>query len=231
MAGGTAGSGYFGKLPARADFVTGSCPAGFLRLWEPFLIQGLAQSRLELKDAWEEAYMTMPLWRFWVKPTDGGRLESAVAGVFMPNVDRVGRKFPLTVVAPVNPAEQEGGRPVGDWYEATEAILLQTLREDAGLDGFRDAVDGLGLPAETAPADAPSGTPELAAMEETGRWLSAGFRCRAGDREYAFACAGLPHATAFRWLILPENHGGTVAGDEDGAGTTRGLYHPEDSRT
>ncbi len=34
------GTGYFGKLPARADFVIGQCPAGFLKSWEAFLMTG-----------------------------------------------------------------------------------------------------------------------------------------------------------------------------------------------
>ncbi|POF29266.1 type VI secretion system-associated protein TagF [Roseibium marinum] len=231
MACGSGGSGYFGKLPARADFVTGACPTGFLKLWEPFLIKGLAQSRLDLKDTWEEAYMTMPVWQFWMKPANGGKFEGAVAGAVMPSVDRVGRKFPLTVVAPVSSAGGNGVRPAGDWYETVEAILLQTLREDADLGGFQEAVADLELPVPALMDGTPDGTPDLAAMEETGAWVSSGFRCRAGDREYAFTCSGLPHANAFRWLILPEAYGGGAAEEQEGAATSRGLYHPEDSRT
>lgn len=161
MASGRGSGGYFGKLPARGDFVTAACPAGFLKLWEPFLLEGLVQSRLDLKTAWEEAYMTMPVWRFWMKPANGDKLEGAVAGAFMPSVDRVGRKFPLTVVAPVSPGESETARPAGDWYETVEAILLQTLQEDADLAGFQKAVADL-VPPVAASDDNPSaGLPEL----------------------------------------------------------------------
>ncbi|WP_299813771.1 type VI secretion system-associated protein TagF [uncultured Roseibium sp.] len=228
---GVLGGGYFGKLPARGDFVTGACPAGFLKLWEPFLIEGLAQSRLDLKDAWEEAYMTMPVWRFWIKLENGGKLEDAVAGAFMPSVDRVGRKFPLTVVAPVNPGESKTVRPAGDWYETVEAILLQTLQEDADLAGFQQAVADLVPPVPASDDNPSAGIPELAALGETGEWVSSGFYCKAGDREYAFACSGLPNAHAFRWLLLPESFGGAGADEHQEAGSSGGLYHPEDSRT
>mgnify|MGYP000283051684 CR=1 FL=1 len=240
MAGRDGGSGYFGKLPARADFVIGACPGGFLRLWEPFLIGGLAQSRLDLKDAWEEAYMTMPVWRFWLKPSgNGGGLATAVAGAFMPSVDRVGRQFPLTVVAPFG-AGDERDEPAEDWYDDVEAVLLKALAEDAELSDFQEAVAGLAPPEPGGNAGRYAQAPELAVMEGTSTVAGAGLHCRAGDGGYAFRCSGLPHPLAFRWLILPETYG--AAGDrregtgqpengQEEAGTSCGLYDPEDNRT
>ncbi len=227
--------GYFGKLPAKADFVTGTCPQGFMRLWEPFLMQGLAQSRQDLQDVWEEAYMTMPVWRFWMMPLASGTgLEGPMAGAVMPSVDRVGREFPLTIVFPASGEE----RPGADWYEAVEAVLLDALEDDATLSGFRSAVSGLkppGLPADEpgeglAEAPPERGAPVLKAGVESAGAVRSEFWCVSGERHYAFDCSGLPQPGDFRWLMLPETWRGR-GGAGQGAGTTHGRYHAEGHRT
>jgi len=224
------GSGYFGKLPARKDFVIGNCPKGFLKLWELFLIKGLAQSRLYLKDDWKEAYMTMPVWRFLLSPAEpseaSGPLSQTVAGAFMPSVDGAGREYPLTVVADVG----EGTTGVAEgWFDQAEAVLLGALHEDATLSRFQAAVADLGAPGEGADRQVRDERP-LAALAETVGQLTSHFWCRAGQVEFAFACNGLPDAGAFRWLMLPDYHASQETA-QSSAGDTHGRYHPEDHRT
>ncbi|WP_417709496.1 type VI secretion system-associated protein TagF [Roseibium aggregatum] len=223
------GAGYFGKLPARADFVTGQCPAGFLKSWEDFLMAGLAQSRQDLGERWEEAFMTMPVWRFWLRPRlEGEALAEQVAGAMMPNVDKVGRAFPLTLVSAVQPAQQKG-RPAEDWYDRAEAILRDTLREDASLEDFQQAVARLETPlAEEAGGKTSSGA-ELRAMPGSEAVMSE-FWCRAGEVGFEFSCSGLPDAGAFRWLLLPEAFADTETPQEV-AGNFHGRLLPEDHRT
>jgi len=224
------GSGYFGKLPARADFVIGGCPAGFLKLWEPFLMKGLSQSRLDLNDAWEEAYMTMPVWRFRLTPEGAdGSLKDAVAGALMPSVDRVGRAFPLTLVAGFAPNKGEAEAEVG-WYDKAENLLRGMLSEEADFGAFQQAVDRLEDPRAIVGAASVDETAEFEELPGGEEALHAWFWCRAGERQFAFFSRGLPEAGAFRWLILPEVFG-TSGMEDNAAGNTHGRSHPEDHRT
>ena len=223
------GTGYFGKLPARADFVIGQCPAGFLKSWEAFLMTGLAQSRLDLGAGWEEAFMTMPVWRFWLlHSSEGDEPVQAVAGAFMPNVDKVGRTFPLTLACDIR-LEKQNGRPDETWYDRAEVILRDTLQEDASLEDFQQAVAGLETPLAVEASGKKGRDAELPTMPGTDV-LSSEFWCRAGEVGFEFSCAGLPDASAFRWLLLPESYAGSET-RQDVAGNSHGRFHPEDHRT
>jgi len=222
--------GYFGKLPARSDFVIGTCPRGFLKVWERFLIKGLAQSRLDLEDDWKEAYMTMPVWRFLLVPElreqGSGPVANAVAGAFMPSVDGAGREYPLTLVAETG---DRRGCPTERWFDTVEAILRSALQADATLSGFQKSVAEMVLP-ESGGDALERKEARLAAMSETAGDLKSSFWCQAGESEFAFGCDGLPDASEFRWLMLPENHRAAESENQP-AGDTHGRYHSEDHRT
>nr|WP_319387262.1 type VI secretion system-associated protein TagF [uncultured Roseibium sp.] len=223
-------TGYFGKLPDRADFVTGSCPDGFLKLWEPFLIHGLAQSRQDLGGDWEDAYMTMPVWRFWMTPTGTDGLPSArVAGALMPSVDKVGRKFPLTVVGS-SEGDGDACQPSGAWYDSVEDVLLGALGEDAALQEFQRAIAVLAAPFEGAETKDASSCEQLEPDRASRGQVLSLFWCQAGPRAYRFGCDGLPAPEEFRWLLLPEAF---KAGPDNGkaAGQHHGRYQAEDHRT
>lgn len=227
------GVGYFGKLPDRADFVMGSCPAGFLKVWEPFLMTGLGRAREELGEAWEDAYMTMPVWRFWLTPAEGeASLNGSVAGAIMPSVDRVGRKFPLTVAASVpdgEPGEAVEGEDA-DWYVSLEAVLLGALEEEATLSGFQQALAELGLPDGGLCEPEGEAERQLAPDDVPGPVVRSHFWSRTGDRHFAFSCPGIPKAEAFRWLLLPETSV-TAGTAQDQAGSLHGRNQRKDCRT
>ena len=221
--------GYFGKLPVRADFVNRECPAGFLRMWEPFLMEGLAQSRLDLSDGWEEAYMTMPVWWFWLEyETPGSSPSERLAGAFMPSIDKVGREFPLTVFRKVDEEWRE--RPVDEWYASVETILLKTLNDDATLTSFQDEIAGIAPPEVYDPAqeeETAGATVVLKAAKGMENPLRSWFRCRAGDKEYSFTCPGLPAAQEFLWFLVPESRPGFRERVGE-TGSQRGPHHSED---
>ncbi len=226
--------GYFGKLPDRADYVTGPCPPGFLTLWERFLTAGMASARAALLERWQEAYMTMPVWRFRLTPSgQTSELKQPVVGGFMPSVDRVGRQFPLSVFAVPGSDRQSGDRRAGDWFDGAEEILLRALEEDVHLEDFRAGVARLQAPSRE---DADAGKEpfvDLQGEQDCGGKVSAEFWCRAGSESYRFRSTGMPAPDAFRWLVLPECHdtkSGLAAAD-DGAGNQTGQYHPEDHQT
>lgn len=116
-------TGWYGKLPARGDFVCHGLPPEWVEPWDACL-----QQVLRLAAARESPLRHFAPWRFlaWPRGTDG----AAWAGVLVPSHDRVGRVFPLTVVQRLAP----GWAPGLDGPEglAVEAALARLA--DAALD-------------------------------------------------------------------------------------------------
>ena len=88
-------SGVYGKLASRGDFVSRGLPHSFIQPWDAWLAAGLLASQEQLGAQWLDAYLVSPLWRFALAPDVCG--PTAVVGVLMPSIDRVGRYFPLTI--------------------------------------------------------------------------------------------------------------------------------------
>jgi type VI secretion system protein ImpM len=119
--------GYFGKLPARGDFVRGGLPEDFVTAWDIWCREMMSASRAALGDDWETAWMEGPIWRFLLPAgACGGQ---AVLGVWLPSIDKVGRHFPLTLCALADSSiDLENG---GAWVDAAEAAGLAGVVEDA----------------------------------------------------------------------------------------------------
>ncbi len=89
--------GFYGKLPSHGDFLRRRVSDAFVGVWDGWLQECLTASRASLGDRWLDIYLTSPVWRFACAAGVCGR--SPVIGVMAPSVDRVGRYFPLTLVA------------------------------------------------------------------------------------------------------------------------------------
>lgn len=122
--------GWFGKLPSHGDFLQRRVPDPFLRVWDSWLQSCIAGSRERLGDAWLSTYLTSPVWRFFLGRGVIGA--STFAGIVLPSVDRVGRYFPLTVLAEL-PADLPvmavaiHGR---EWLTKIETLALSALQSD-----------------------------------------------------------------------------------------------------
>lgn len=118
---------FYGKLPARGDFITRSLPREFINQWDDWLQSGMNASRQALGDAWLDTYLTSPLWRFALPAGICGN--TAWTGVLMPSMDKVGRYFPMTVVRQVDgtrsPVTVAAQNP--RWFGAVEELLLDAL--------------------------------------------------------------------------------------------------------
>ena len=89
--------GFYGKLPARGDFVRVGLPRDFIDPWDDWLQAVIAGSRSLMGDAWLPAFLEAPVWRFALPPgMCGGQ---AALGLMLPSVDQAGRYFPLTFAA------------------------------------------------------------------------------------------------------------------------------------
>jgi len=138
--------GFYGKLPAKGDFLGRRLPRPFIDAWDAWLQDAIGQSREAMGEAWLEAYLTSPLWRFVLGPGLCG--PDPVAGVMMPSVDRVGRYFPLALAITVPECRTPVGLAVGNdaWFARAEELALTTLDESAEFDGFDEAVAAIGAP-------------------------------------------------------------------------------------
>jgi type VI secretion system protein ImpM len=149
----------YGKVPAKRDFIAIGAPREFLNAWEPWLQGAISASRTDLGDKWQSAFLTAPIWRFWLGADICGR---SVIGAFMSSLDGVGRYFPLTLFSRADdnaaiPPPELGSQD--DWFGAAETFLMSTLDHDAKFEVMTAELGALPPPFQ-----------ELAkAPEDTGR--------------------------------------------------------------
>jgi type VI secretion system protein ImpM len=119
-------AGFYGKLPARGDFIRAGLPREFIDPWDEWLQAVIAGSRSMMGPAWLPAYLESPIWRFALPPGMCGSL--AVIGLMLPSVDKAGRYFPLTFAA-LRP--DSIAVPAGEaWLQRCEAAGLSALEQD-----------------------------------------------------------------------------------------------------
>jgi type VI secretion system protein ImpM len=184
--------GLFGKLPAKRDFVALVAPRAFLDAWEPWMQSSISASRHQLADGWQRAFLTAPIWRFWLGGEICGR---TVLGAFMSSLDGLGRYYPLTVFGY---ADQDAAIPPPDldpqdgWFTSAEEFLLRTLETGVSFETITHALDGL-----AGPTQEPGG-----AVPETLTSLAPG--------AVAAAVVGRDHSDVFSTLRAA-NHASTYA--------------------
>jgi type VI secretion system protein ImpM len=148
--------GFYGKLPCRGDFLQRRVPGEFVDPWHAWLQECLTESRRQLRERWLDAYLVSPVWRFVLA---GGLCGARTyAGVLLPSVDRVGRYFPLTIVAgwevALSPFVLAGSQD--SWFELVQALALEALEAPLlDLDDFDRRVAAMGSrvePAQLGPA-------------------------------------------------------------------------------
>jgi type VI secretion system protein ImpM len=157
-------AGFYGKLPAKGDFLTRGLPREFIDRWDDWLQHGMNDSRQSLGEGWLQTYLTSPLWRYVVPANTLS--PDAWAGVFMPSMDKVGRYFPMMIATKL----PDDAKPLlvaascNSWFEAMEGQLLAALDEEQlDMDHFDTTVQGVSMPtpsvvAPVAPTSIDHGT-------------------------------------------------------------------------
>ena len=148
--------GWYGKLPTLGDFASRRLESDFIEPWDLWLGDGLQAQRQTLGDAWVDAYLDSPPWRFLLSPgvlpgIDPGRV---FAGVLVPSVDRVGRYFPLTLAAPLAraPCVVAEFDALLAWMHRLEDAALDALQGDWSIDDLERALADLSPPTDEGAA-------------------------------------------------------------------------------
>ncbi|MEL6364653.1 MAG: type VI secretion system-associated protein TagF [Pseudomonadota bacterium] len=139
--------GYFGKAPARGDFIGRGLPRSLTDGLERWAKAGLAEAKERDAEGWLDAYLVSPVWRF-----AGGLGDALWTGVLCPSVDAAGRYFPLAIAAEVAGGDADGDLE-GPWFDAADAAVRDALApESFDLALWSERIDGLDAP-DTVAAD------------------------------------------------------------------------------
>lgn len=153
--------GLFGKLQSKRDFIAIEAPRMFLAIWEPWIQSAISASRKELGQEWQAAFLTAPVWRFWLGSDICGQ---TVLGATMASMDGVGRYFPLTLVA-IAPETECFAPPEIDpqdpWFAVAENFLFLTLEPNRSYEEIKHALEVLPFPSVAKPGTGIRGAIEL----------------------------------------------------------------------
>lgn len=142
--------GWHGKLPSLGDFASRRLDGEFVEAWDGWLAAGLAALRDAAPQAWLEAYLGSPSWRFLLMPgvMRGVPGQGGWAGVLMPSVDRVGRYFPLTLVQPLGggPASTQQMAGLWQWLGRLDELARDALHEDWTADRLEEELSSMARP-------------------------------------------------------------------------------------
>lgn len=122
--------GLYGKLPSHGDFLRRRTSDAFVDVWDGWLQECMAASRAALGHRWLDVYLTSPAWRF---ACDAGVCGPApIMGLMVPSVDRVGRYFPLALVAelPRHLSVLAAASDATAFFMAAERLVVETLEAD-----------------------------------------------------------------------------------------------------
>ena len=141
-----AGFGAFGKMPSVGDFFRINAPVGFVRLWDGWLQQVLLSGQQTHGSAFDSNYMSAPIWRFSLPAGLAG--PEKLTGVLMPSVDRVGRRFPLTLMVPLaTPGPAALDHFCDTWlFDQLEVIALAALEDSMTQDRLSSALAAIAVP-------------------------------------------------------------------------------------
>ena len=198
------GFGLFGKLQSKRDFIAIATPRAFLSTWEPWVQGGISASRTALVDKWQQAFLTAPIWRFWLGPDLCG---TAATGAIMPSMDGVGRYFPLTVVALAGEGEAPPPPeidPQDEWFATIEDFLFSTLDAGRTFEAVTAALAALPPPPPGA-REIPAGVESLApraGVIARGEGGYSGLFSQARQADHTGACA----AMTFWWTAGGEGY-------------------------
>jgi type VI secretion system protein ImpM len=145
--------GFYGKAPARGDFVSRRMPNDFVATWDIWLQTMLTESKSRLGDGWLAAWLEAPVWHFTFGR--GVAAPEPAIGVLIPSVDRVGRHFPFSILGLC----RDDGMPPELWAPRIEELALGALDDGFDPEILDHDLAALGPPRDVA--GSPAALPPL----------------------------------------------------------------------
>lgn len=138
--------GFYGKIPSHGDFVSEGLDRELLGAFDNWLQSGMHACAEVFGDRWSAVFSASPPLRFIIERGIWGR--SAYAGVLLPSKDRVGRKYPLVILAQLSDFRQHPRTLYLDdtWFMAAEALAETSVTSDFEMSRFTSSIKRLRLP-------------------------------------------------------------------------------------
>ena len=130
----------------------------------------VSASRDSLGDSWLQAYLTAPIWRFWLGADICG---ATVVGALMSSLDGVGRYYPLTLFACADQDDAIAPPDIDahdEWFAAAEDFLLSTLDKNVTFEAITNALDQLAAPTHQPTGSPPAGMSIPSSGVIASRW-------------------------------------------------------------
>ena len=187
-------TGFFGKIPARGDFVAAGLANPTVKSWDQSISTSLAAVKTALGDRWSDVWLQAPVWRFALPGTMCG--PDPLLGLWMPSIDKAGRHFPLMIATtcPGTTPEQMSRHGTA-WLDAAE---------DAGRDAIADDLTPEQLTASIPPSPDLTATPkiplpyDLRPCRDAGLWWTDGAPLVPAQ---GLVLDTMPDAAAFRAML------------------------------
>jgi type VI secretion system protein ImpM len=138
--------GFFGKLPSHGDFISEGLERDTISTLDTWLREGLHACEQEFGAQWPRLFASSPPWRFIVEKSLWG--PATYAGVMLPSKDRVGRSFPLLIVAQLHDFAYHPRTLYLDhtWFMAAEGLAETSLTRDFNIAHFTASLKRMRLP-------------------------------------------------------------------------------------
>ena len=177
-------AGFYGKLPARGDFVRSALPRDFTDPWDAWLQSVIAGSRTDMGEDWLPAFLESPVWRFALPAGLCGA--RGALGLMLPSVDRAGRYFPLgfAVLCDIGPSTAEAPAATA-WLDRCEDAGRAALEQDAAPERIAAMLDPPALP------------PAATSLMQSLWWTDGAPRVPA----MRFALQGMPDAATYATML------------------------------
>lgn len=147
--------GFFGKIPSHGDFISDGLERELISIFDDWMRSGLHACAEMFSGRWPAIFSSSPPIRFIVERGIWGNC--AYVGVLVPSADRVGRKYPLAIIAQLNGFRKHPRTLYLDdtWFMAAEALAETSMTGDFDMSRFNAAVKKLRLPKPRADDDEP----------------------------------------------------------------------------
>ncbi|MFY3384138.1 type VI secretion system-associated protein TagF [Paracidovorax sp. MALMAid1276] len=138
-------AGWYGKLPGLGDFAGRRMSHTLESEWDTWLRAGMDELRALNAEGWTSAFVTAPVWFFVASAT---ATRSALVGALAPSMDRVGRYYPLTILAaPPLPGSGLADDPrLRAFFSGARAAIVDARRQTLSAQALDERVSHLAPP-------------------------------------------------------------------------------------